>query len=143
MPGRPAASIPLATFNSVSATTLTPNISGTDGWTLVENKAALEAQTTEGKYYYVETDNSSGVTLHTYYKKYEITYKVVDADNNVLFTSAPVITNQGTLITTLPAEYQRTLFYTYNEISETADVDKTVTFTATLKSESEFPDAEP
>lgn len=59
-------SIPLATFTSVSATTITPNISGTDGWTLVDSKAALGTQTTDGKYYYVENGTSTGFTLHTY-----------------------------------------------------------------------------
>ena len=55
----------LATFTNVTVTTLTPTISGTDGWTLVESKDALKDQIFNGKYYYVEK-TSTGVTLYTY-----------------------------------------------------------------------------
>ena len=59
--------IPLATFTNVTVTTLPdPTISGADGWTLVDSKAALGTRTEDGKYYYVEKNNSSGVTLYTY-----------------------------------------------------------------------------
>ena len=66
-------SIPLATFTNTTVTTLTPTISSTAGWTLVDSKAALETQTTNGKYYYVEQNSTSGVTLHTYLRSiYEV-----------------------------------------------------------------------
>ena len=66
-------SISLATFSNITVTTLTPTISGTEGWTLVDSKAALETQTTNGKYYYVEQNSTSGVTLHTYLRSiYEV-----------------------------------------------------------------------
>lgn len=58
----------LATFTNVTVTTLSNSISGTDGWTSVANKAALETQSDDGKYYYVESSTSSGVTLHKYQK---------------------------------------------------------------------------
>lgn len=70
---------------------------------------------------------------------YEVTYKVVDANSEEL-ASFMRKEEEGTTITTLPADYQRTLFYTYDAIDETTvDAAKTVTFTATLKSESELP----
>ena len=56
----------LATFTNVTVTTLSHSITGTAGWTLVDNKAALETQSTNGKYYFVEKGSSSGVKLHTY-----------------------------------------------------------------------------
>ena len=55
----------LATFTNVTVSTLSHNISGTDGWTLVSNKDALDDQLFNGKYYYVET-TASGVVLHTF-----------------------------------------------------------------------------
>ena len=55
----------LATFTNVEITTLSVNISGTDGWTLVDNKAALETQTSIGNYYFVE-QASTGVVLYMY-----------------------------------------------------------------------------
>ena len=58
----------LATFTNVTVPSLSHNISGTDGWTLVDNKAALETQSTDGKYYYVENETSTGVTLHRYHR---------------------------------------------------------------------------
>ncbi len=60
-----------------------------------------------------------------------ITYQVVDGSNNVLFTSNPVEVASGTVITELPADYQKTDFYSYNTVSETVTGDKTITFTAT------------
>ena len=55
----------LATFTNVTITTLSVNISGTDGWTSVDSKAALETQTSAGKYYFLE-NTSSGVVLYMY-----------------------------------------------------------------------------
>lgn len=45
----------LATFTNVTLTpsSLTVSISGTEGWTQVDSKDALTAQTTEGKFYYI------------------------------------------------------------------------------------------
>ena len=63
----------LATFDKVTLTTLTTNISGVDDWTLVSSKEALEEQTAIGKYYYVEENKSSGVTLWMYkLQKYNV-----------------------------------------------------------------------
>ena len=58
----------LATFTNVTLTpsSLTVSISGTEGWTQVDSKDALTAQTTEGKFYYIEKGESSGAILHTY-----------------------------------------------------------------------------
>ncbi len=57
--------IPLVTYTSgVSSATVTCDISGT-GWTRIDDKDNLEAQTAAGKYYSVET-TSSGVTLYTF-----------------------------------------------------------------------------
>ena len=56
----------LATFSNVTVSSLTVSISGTEGWTQVNSKDALTAQTTEGKFYYIEKGESSGVILHTY-----------------------------------------------------------------------------
>ena len=69
-----------------------------------------------------------------FYPTYFITYKVVDGEDNQLFISDAVGTTLGATITTLPAEYQLTDFYTYNTISKTiSETNTTVTFTATLK----------
>ena len=56
----------LATFTNVTLSSLTVSISGTEDWTQVNSKDALTAQTTEGKFYYIEKGESSGVILHTY-----------------------------------------------------------------------------
>jgi hypothetical protein len=56
----------LATFTYVTVSTLSTSISGTGDWTSVDSKSALGEQTEDGKYYYVEKNNSSGVTLYTY-----------------------------------------------------------------------------
>ena len=58
----------LATFTNVTLTpsSLTVSISGTEGWTQVDSKDALTAQTTEGKFYYIEKGESFGAILHTY-----------------------------------------------------------------------------
>ena len=73
-------SITLATFSKITVSTLTPTISGTDGWTSVANKAALDEQTADGKYYYVE-QNSSGVTLNTY--QFQVVSKKQQAKDKV------------------------------------------------------------
>ena len=65
---------------------------------------------------------------------YDVTYKVEDINGNVLFTSAPVATPDGTQITTLPAEYQKTAFYEYSTIDQTVSSTNTeFTFVATEK----------
>ena len=63
----------------------------------------------------------------------EVTYVVKDANGNPLFTSEPQQVAKGTTITTLPTDFQRPAFYTYNSVSETVDGNKTIEFTATLK----------
>ena len=62
-----------------------------------------------------------------------ITYQIVDADGNPIYTFPAVAVNAGTAITALPSEYQHTWFYDYAAVSETADADKTVQVTATPK----------
>ncbi len=63
----------------------------------------------------------------------KVTYVVKDESNTTLFTSTPQEVTKGTTITTLPTEFQRPLFYEYNEISETISSETTVEFTATVK----------
>ena len=70
----------LATFTNVTVSSLSPTISGTDGWTSVANKAALDEQTADGKYYYVE-QNPSGVTLNTY--QFQVASKKQQAKDKV------------------------------------------------------------
>lgn len=66
---------------------------------------------------------------------YTITYIVQDTNGTPLFTSEPAPTTLGTTITTLPEEFQRSAFYTYDNvnvtISESGNTD--AVFTATLK----------
>ena len=65
---------------------------------------------------------------------YDVTYKVEDIHGNVLFTSAPVATPDGTQITELPSEYKRTAFYEYSPIDQTVSSTNTeFTFVATEK----------
>lgn len=70
-----------------------------------------------------------------FHPSYTVTYKVKDVSGNVLFTSEPVATTNGANITTLPAEYQLTNFYTYNTVNVTisASGNTNVEFTATPK----------
>jgi len=78
----------------------------------------------------IDTDLRSTVT--------KVTYVVKDESNTTLFTSTPQEVTKGTTITTLPTEFQRPLFYEYNEISETISSETTVEFTATVKEEPIF-----
>ena len=65
---------------------------------------------------------------------YDVTYKVKDIHGNVLFTSDPVATPEGTQITELPSEYKRTAFYEYTTIDQTVSKTNTdFTFVATEK----------
>ena len=65
---------------------------------------------------------------------YDVTYKVEDIHGNVLFTSAPVATPEGTQITELPSEFKRTAFYDYSTIDQTVSKTNTdFTFVATEK----------
>ena len=66
------------------------------------------------------------------------TYQIVDNDGNELFTSAPAETNDGATISTLPAEYQNTLFYTYSGGGTVTEDNQVITFTATLKESAPF-----
>ncbi len=69
-----------------------------------------------------------------FHPSYFVTYVVKDTDNNILYTSEPIGTTLGAHITTLPSEYQRSAFYTYNETNVTiSEVNTTVEFTATPK----------
>ena len=70
-----------------------------------------------------------------FHPSYTVTYIVKDGSDNVLFTSEPVATTNGANITTLPAEYQLTNFYTYNTVNVTisASGNTNVEFTATPK----------
>ncbi|MBO4661824.1 MAG: hypothetical protein J5630_03890 [Bacteroidaceae bacterium] len=66
-----------------------------------------------------------------------VTYIVKDVSDNTLFTSNPVATTNGAKITTLPTEYQRNLFYTYNTVDVTisSNGNTNVEFTATPKAD--------
>ena len=77
------------------------------------------------------------ITLKDMSIAYEnVTYVVKDVSNNTLFTSDPVEMAVGTRITTLPDEFKRTLFYTYNTVDETVSAtNTTIEFIATPKSD--------
>ena len=83
-----------------------------------------------------EFDPTEALTaLDNYFNpQYTITYVVKEGEAE-LFRSEPVGTTLGATITTLPEEYQRPLFYTYNTvdvtITETGNTD--VVFLATTK----------
>ncbi len=62
---------------------------------------------------------------------YDVSYKVVDGSNNVLFTSETVSVISGTAITELPAAYQKADFYSYNTVDVTVTSNQQITFTAT------------
>ena len=70
-----------------------------------------------------------------FHPSYTVTYVVKDGSDNTLFTSDPVPTTLGANITTLPAEYQLTNFYTYNTVDVTISStgNTNVVFTATPK----------
>ena len=75
------------------------------------------------------------VTLVIFRPSCHVTYVVKDTGGKTLFTSEPVATSSGTIITTLPASYQRADFYTYNEVNVTISNsgNTNVEFTATPK----------
>ena len=64
---------------------------------------------------------------------YSITYIVNDENGDELFRSGKIAADEGQVITELPAEYQRTAFYTYNTVNVTINGDNEAVFTATLK----------
>ncbi|MBQ8051849.1 MAG: hypothetical protein IJ197_09820 [Bacteroidaceae bacterium] len=69
-----------------------------------------------------------------FHPSYTITYVVKDVNNNTLFTSDPVGTTLGANVTTLPTEYQRSVFYSYNTVDITiSEQSTTIEFTATPK----------
>ena len=72
-----------------------------------------------------------------FHPTYFVSYVVKDTDNNTLFTSDPVATTYGAVITTLPAEYQRAAFYTYNTVNVTISTTGTtvVEFVATPRAD--------
>ncbi len=74
---------------------------------------------------------------NNFHPNYTVTYIVKDGSDNVLFTSDPVGTTNGATITTLPAEYQLTNFYTYNTVDVTISNSGNtyVEFVATPKAE--------
>ncbi|MBP3227283.1 MAG: hypothetical protein J6M53_00715 [Bacteroidaceae bacterium] len=75
-----------------------------------------------------------------FHPSYTVTYVVKDTENNTLYTSEPVGTTLGASITTLPDEYKRADFYTYNTIDLTvSETSTTAEFTATLKAQEEWP----
>lgn len=67
----------------------------------------------------------------------DVTYVVVDENNNELLRKTTTV-GTGTVITTLPEAYQRSLFYDYNTVNETISGNTTLTFTATLKADAPF-----
>ena len=73
-----------------------------------------------------------------FHPSYTITYVVKEGETE-LFRSEPVGTTLGATITTLPEEYQRSLFYTYNTVDVTISQTTTeIEFTATLKENAPF-----
>ncbi len=71
-----------------------------------------------------------------FHPSYFVTYVVKDTEGNTLFTSDAEATTLGANITTLPSEYQRSAFYTYNTVDVTiADANTTVEFTATPRTD--------
>ena len=87
------------------------------------------------------TINGANAEVSVYYSEAttrNITYQVVDGNSSVLFTSEPVTVNDGTTISTLPAEYQKTLFYDYNGGGTVTEDNQVITFTATVKSTAPF-----
>ena len=70
-----------------------------------------------------------------FHPNYTVTYVVKDGSDNVLFTSEAVPTTSGANITTLPADYQLTNFYTYNtvDVTITTSGNTDVEFIATPK----------
>ena len=65
----------------------------------------------------------------------KVTYVVKDEGGATLFTSDSLTVSKGTTVTTLPNEFQRPAFYTYNTVNETVNENKTIEFTATLKND--------
>ena len=80
---------------------------------------------------FVITENGSATNdayaaLDAYFNPaYTITY-VVKEGSKTLFTSDPIGTTPGASITTLPTEFQRPLFYTYNSIDLTISETETI-----------------
>ena len=68
-----------------------------------------------------------------------VSYVVKDEAGKVLFEAKDIPATEGQHITTLPAAYQRSLFYEYNEIDVTVSgTNTTAEFTATQKEDAPF-----
>ena len=64
----------------------------------------------------------------------DVTYVVVDEDNNELYRATETV-GSGETITTLPNAYQQSAFYTYSTVNQTVTTDTEITFTATKKTD--------
>ena len=95
------------------------------------------------EYVITESGEASGnayAALDAYFNpQYTINYIVKDENGATLFTVNDVPASEGQTITTLPEEYQRSLFYEYNTVNVTIeDAVTTIEFTATLKEDAPF-----
>ena len=74
-----------------------------------------------------------------FHPQYTINYIVKDEAGATLFTANDIPTTEGATITTLPEEYQRSAFYTYNTVDVTiTESVTTIEFTATWKNDAPF-----
>ena len=64
----------------------------------------------------------------------DVTYVVVDEDNNELYRATETV-GSGETITTLPDAYQQSAFYTYSTVNQTVTTETEITFTATPKTD--------
>jgi len=88
-----------------------------------------------------EFDPTEALTaLDNYFNpQYTINYIVKDEAGATLFSVNDIPTTEGATITTLPEEYQRSLFYTYNTVDVTiTESVTTIEFTATWKDDAPF-----
>ena len=88
-----------------------------------------------------EFDPTNALTaLDVYFHpSYTINYVVKDEAGNTIFTQNDVPVAGGQHITTLPAAYQKPLFYEYNEVDVTiSQAVTTIEFTATQKDDAPF-----
>ncbi len=88
-----------------------------------------------------EFDPTEALTaLDNYFNpQYTINYIVKDEAGATLFSVNDIPTTEGATITTLPEEYQRSAFYTYNTVDVTiTESVTTIEFTATWKDDAPF-----
>lgn len=111
---------------TVDVTTLVPEITGYAVQSIETSSVTFDGANIAVKVVYQTASTNS------------VTYCVKDSEGKVLFTSDPVVVNTGTVITTLPDDYQRPFFYTYDTADITVTEDQTIDFTATLSEDAPF-----